>query len=47
MESRTDRAPGMTGIPGGYIATAAALGLGTDDRAAMNIAKIRSEPPEA
>ena len=47
MESRTDRAPGMTGIPGGYIATAAARGLGIDDRAAMNIAKIRSEPPEA
>jgi len=43
METRTDRAPGMTGIPGGYIATAAARGLGTDDRQAMQVVQIRSD----
>jgi hypothetical protein len=43
METRTDRAPGMTGTPGGYIATAAARGLGTDDPESMEIVEIRSD----
>lgn len=46
METRTDRAPGMTGTPGGYIATAAARGLGTDDPEAVQIVKVRSDRPE-
>jgi len=45
METRTDRAPGMTGIPGGYIATAAQRGLGTDDPQAMEIVKVRCDRP--
>jgi hypothetical protein len=42
METRTDRAPGMKGIPAAYISTAAARGLGTNDLKSMEIVKIRA-----
>jgi uncharacterized protein (DUF362 family) len=47
IEKRTDGAPGLTGIPGAYLATAAARGLGSNDPKRIELISVANSwsPP--